>query len=268
MNSSKDKMPNPLGMELLETMYVLPRQLCSQRRREYLLRENHILATLTTTRLYSDLGRQWIENEASSGRFDINTPMRLGIEQYQMQAPFRVVRRMFERAGPQLTNYIFVMIYGSFEAFLADLVLDAFDDQGYTDPSEETLRLMTGVQWVGKIDRISQVFKLNLGKRVRRSAFHEMSMESMGRQIDDPADFLQTLATVRHRIVHYSGRVDRSLAEEFASFGVKEGEAITLAPRIPFEVHFFLIHFSELFDSEFCRRFGWSREEIRVELLL
>ncbi|MFZ2097584.1 MAG: hypothetical protein WAV05_13180 [Anaerolineales bacterium] len=170
---------NPLGMQSLNSggLYILPPQLCSDRRREFFIHANRILGSYTTIAIYSEFGRQWGELQAQNGKFSEMTPMRFTINGRTMQTSYRQMKEMYRKGIPQLTNYIYLMVYGNFEAFLSDLVCDGLVKQSHSNPIEGTVRLMIATKWLGKIDRISQVFELDLGKRVRDQQFKDLHME-------------------------------------------------------------------------------------------
>jgi hypothetical protein len=261
---------NPLRMELLKSagMYVPPPQSCSQRRREYFVRANRILGSYVTIAAYSDLGKQWAEQQAKRGAFTDETPMKLTIAGRTMHANYRVVKRMLDEALPQLVNYIYLMVYGNFEAFLSDSICDALAQLGHSDPIEETIRLMMGTKWPGKIDRISQKLNLDLGKRTRTRHFKDLSMEFLGTVHTDPMELLEKMADVRHRLVHYSGRVDSLFASEYPNSSLSEGDLIVLPARLPYDVHFFFILLTGLIDEAFSNRFGWTRTTVSLEHLV
>lgn len=261
---------DPLGMKLLgpEGIYILPPQRCSLRRREFFLRANRILGSYTTLAIYSDFGRQWGEFQAKKGVFGDKTPMRFTINERTMQTSYRKFKEIYQKALPQLTNYIFLMIYGNFESFFADLVIDGLLEQNHPNPKEETIRLMMATKWVGKIDRISQKFGLDLGKRARDEHFQELHMEITGNVYKDPIEFLQKMADIRHRLVHYSGQVDALLIKDVPNYGLSVGDLIELPGQLPYDVNNYFVMLTEMIDEAFSNQFGWSRVLIPPEQLV
>lgn len=270
VESSKLRKGNPLGMRSLGPggLYVLPPQLCSDRRREYFLRANRILGSYTTITVYSEFGKRWGEFQAQSGKFNEATPMRLTINRKTMQTTYRQMKEMHKKGIPQLTNYIYLMVYGNFEAFLSDLVCDGLTKQCCSNPIEETVRLMMATKWLGKIDRISQVFDLDLGKRVRDQAFRELYMELEGDSYTDPIEFLQKMVDVRHRLIHYSGRADSLFIKEFPKSGLSVGDLITLPADLPYDVHFFFTLLTDVIDEAFSKKLDWPRTLVPLEQLV
>ena len=97
------------------------------------------------------------------------------------------------------------MLYGSFEAYIADLVLDGLTHQDTKDPYQEALHLMVLAKWRGKIDRIGQKLNVGLGKRRFVAKFRDMELEFLGEQFKDPLEFLERAGGLRHLLVHSSG---------------------------------------------------------------
>jgi hypothetical protein len=269
VDSNKSNKGNPLNMQSLdpEGLYVLPPQLCSERRREFFVRANQILGSYSIICGYSNFGKNWVELEAKKGRFIETTPMRITINDRTIQTTYRKIKEMYEKGVPRLSNYIFLMIYGNFETFLSDLVCDGLTKQGRSSPVEETIRLMMATKWVGKIDRLSQLFDLNLGKSNRQQKFRDLPMEFMGVIYTDPIEFLQKIADIRHRLTHYSGLADSLFLSEFPRCGLSEGDPIFMPVHMPYDTQFFLVLLTDLVDDAFSRKFKWSRTLMRTELL-
>jgi hypothetical protein len=269
LNSSNHAKGNPLGMQPLEhkDMYVLPSQLCSQKRSDFISRGNRILGSYTAIVACGNLGNEFVESQARTGKFNELTPMRLTINERTLQTTYRQIKNLYRKGCPQLVNYIFLMIYGNFEAFLADSVNDGLTAQKHLTPTEETIRLTMAAKWLGKIDRISQRFDIDLGKRIRTKKFTELKMEFQNTVYKDPIDFLQKMADVRHRLIHSSGRVDSLFLGEFPNCGLSEGDLIELPPSIPYDVHFFFVLLTDLIDEAFSMKFSWSRTKISPEAL-
>lgn len=250
-----------------EGIYILPPQLCSNRRREFFLRANRILGSYTTLTIYSEYGKQWGELQAKNGVFGETTPMRFTINGRTMQTSYRKFKELYQKGIPQLTNYIYLMIYGNFESFLSDLVCDGLSDQGHPNPEEETIKLMMATKWLGKIDRISQRLGVDLGKRKRDIHFQNLHMEFAGNVYKDPIGFLQNMADIRHRLIHYSGRIDALFMIEFPKSSISVGDLIVLPAHLPYDVNNYFVLLTELIDGAFSEQFGWSRESIPLEQL-
>lgn len=68
------------------------------------------------------------------------------------------------------------MLYGNFEAFIADLVVDGLTREGVSDPYQEAIDLMVLSKWRGNIDRIGQRLGLKIGKRRFVTKFRDIEM--------------------------------------------------------------------------------------------
>jgi hypothetical protein len=214
-----------------DTMLLVPPQECSQRRREYFARANRILGTYSVVSAYSHFGQQAVDAAmAKAGRGD-DTPIRVDIGGHLWMTRFGAAKRMFAGAGAELANQCFLMTYGNFEAFLTDLIHDALQAQGSGDPVHESIGMMMGCSWEGKLDRIGKKLGFGLGKGIRAEGFAGVEMEIMGRRCDDPAHLLERCADLRHRLVHGSGCIDKALLTRYPSSGRAEGEPIQ--PRTP-----------------------------------
>ena len=96
------------------------------------------------------------------------------------QLNYGLFKKLFSRAPSHLTNQVFLMLYGSFEAYIADLVLDGLTHQDTKDPYQEALHLMVLAKWRGKIDRIGQKLNVGLGKLRFVAKFRDMELEFWG----------------------------------------------------------------------------------------
>jgi hypothetical protein len=261
---------NPLNMYQSEPggPFTLPRCLCSLRRREYFQRANRLLATYATLTMYAGQGEKAMNAAAASHQFPPETPIRITLGSHIYQASYRLFQKAFAKAGGQLTNQVFLLVYGNFEAFLIDIVVDAFQEQRVTDPHQEAFNLLAITRWPGKFDRITQKFSLNLGKRQFLNKYRNLDMTFLGKATGDPVDFLQAMADLRNRLGHSAGRADKRLICEYPASGLADGELIQLPFGLPTETHFFFVLMTDLLDEVFCRRFGWGREMVRPESLV
>jgi hypothetical protein len=247
--------------------YVLPSQVCSERRKEYFLRANRVLGTYATITAYSGVGENNVKTSAERNEISDETDIRIKMGPYTFQSKYRLLKKMFGKAGAQLNNQVFLMVYGNFEAYLADLVQDSFGVQGAQDPVEKAISLMASTRWEAKISKISQKCGVQLRKRDFIAAYKEIDMSFLGKAYSDPIEFLQSMADLRHRFVHSAGRVDKNLLHDYPSFGLAEGALIELPFGLPYEVNLFFVPMTELLDKEFCEKFSWARHTITPEHL-
>lgn len=252
---------NPLGMRPLTEggPFVLAPMPCSQRREEYFQRANRIIATYATVTAYSGHGQKAVEAAAAAGTIGDSTPMRLVFGVHTFQTSYRMFRSAFAKAGAQLTNQTFLLLYGNFEAFVADMSRDALVALGAAEPLEEAVALVAMTKWRGKLDRIAQRFSLTLGHGRYVTAYQAIDMQFLGRPMTDPIEFLQAMADLRHRLVHSAGRADPALLAEYPQSGLTDGALIELPLGLPVAIHFWFVPLTDLLDDAFSARFGWAR---------
>ncbi len=260
---------NPLEMYELEPggPYVLPEVLCSRRRAEFMTRGNDIVGFYYAIAFYAEMGRQAIEQQEANKNFKYDTPIRTSVDGESMTLNYGLLKKTQAKSGAQLTSQVFAMVYGNFEAFLADQTLDALRDLGISDPETEAVGLMTTHRWPGKISRIAQKFDVKLGKRKLVNHFRDFEMEFLGEKFDDPIAFLDRVADFRHRIVHSAGRVDSILAAMYPGLPQKENDVLKLPFVLPIGLHRFFVMLTEIFDEAFASKFGWERKLIKPETL-
>jgi hypothetical protein len=262
--------PNPLGMRQIEPdgPFVLSPVLCSERRKEYFHRANRILATYCSLAAYAHFGKEALESTANQKQLSDTNPIRINMSDYVMQTTYRQLRKSHSRAGAQLTNQIFLMIYGNFDAYLFDLVRDALSDLAVQDPIQEAVSMLASMRWAGKIDRLSNKLSVKLPKRKLLQKYKDIEMGFLGKASKNPIDFLQSMANLRHRLVHSAGRADPKLIQEYPNSGLKEGDLIELPFGLPYSINFFFVPFTDVLDESFCDQYSWRREMIAPENLV
>lgn len=261
---------NPLGMIQLPDggPFVLPRTLATGRRQEFMQRANSILGFYIALTITASEGKKVIDAHEKSGAFVDTTTMRLPFETRGMVAQFNfgAFKLFHARAGATLTNQVFLMLYGNFEAFLTDLVFDALSELGGSpDPEQEAINLMMAKNWPGKFDKMTQRLKVKLGKRVLVRHFSGIDMGFLGEATDDPRAYLQMMAHLRHRLVHAGSRANRQFVARYPKSGLKAGDPINLPLGLPLELGLIFTHLSEAVDEAFANRFGWERMMVAPE---
>lgn len=269
-DKTTNKDENPLGMHPLEEggPFVLPPAACSQRRLEFFRRGNTILGFYTVTAIVSKTGQDVISNQEKLGKFKPDTAFRLKMGDGSIaQMNYGLFKKYFTKAGAHLTNQVFLMLYGNFEAYLCDLVLDALTQMKVSDPYEETLRLMYTSKWRGKMDRITQKLNVPLGTKVFVNQFKDIDMGFLGQQCKNPIEFLEKAADLRHRLVHYSSKVDKEFLNVYPNAGLSEGDTISLPFGLPMSLQLFYAHLTDVIDKAFSSKFGWQRTVVPIEKL-
>lgn len=263
---------NPLKMISLDIdgPFVLPPTTCTNRRSEFLKRGNTILGFYLTLALYSDKGRETMDALEKSGQLKYDTPIRMKSDKEGIDSRlnYGLLKKLFARAGAQLTNQVFLMVYGNFEAYLLDIIADGLKGLSHTDPQEEAIQLMMGTTWRGKFDRITQKLQIKLGRGILTAKFVNFDMGFFGEKCTDPIDFLDRMADLRHRLVHSTGRADDSLLSKYPNSGLHIGDVISLPFGLPYGIHFFFVLMTEVVDQAFVDRFGWPMSVIAPEKLV
>lgn len=262
---------NPLGMYQLPDggPFVLPQTLATVRRQEFLERATSNLGFYVALNITASEGKKVIDAHERSGKFVDATLMRLSFEARGIaQFNYGAFKRFHASAGATLTNQVFLMLYGNFEAFLSDLVLDALSELGDSqDPEKEVIDMMMAAKWPGKLDRIAQRLKVKIGKRMLVRHFSGIDMGFLGQATDDPRVYLQMMADLRHRLVHAGSKVNRRFVARYPKSGLKAGDPISLPLGLPLELQLWLTHLSEAIDGAFASRFGWDRTMVAPEFL-
>jgi hypothetical protein len=181
---------------------------------------------------------------------------------------YGLYKRLFAEAGKHLTNQVFLMLYGNFEAYLGDLVMDGLTQMGTKpDPYEKALELMVLSKWEGKIDRICLKLDVPLGKGVLTTKFEGFDLGFFNEKCKNPVEFMEKLAELRHLLVHSCGRVDNAFLPAHPNLGLAAGQVIPLPFKLPMELQLFFSHLSDAFDEAFSSTFGWQRIPVAPETL-
>ncbi|MEN6301924.1 MAG: hypothetical protein ABFD96_04325 [Armatimonadia bacterium] len=258
---------DPLSMRQLDLdgTWVLPPALCSDNRRAFFERAKDILGFYASMATFSKKGGDALRAAAGSKGLADDTPFRLRLGGWVMRSTYGGVWRQFEKTQPELTNQVFLMVYGNFEAYLLDMVHDALSVGHTEDPTQEAIQVLACSRWPGKFDRIHQQLGVGLGKGKMRNAFANLEMGFLGQPSNDPVDFLQKIAGLRHCLVHSAARADSDFVASYPRCGLSPGDRIQLPFEFPFGLHMFFVLFTDVIDEAFCLRFGWARREVLPE---
>jgi hypothetical protein len=248
---------------------VLPQIKCTNRRIDFVGRANSILGFFTVISIASTQGSDSIFKAEQEGVFTDDTAFRLNIFPgvASSHLNYGLFKKAFSRAGGNLTNQVFLMLYGNFEAYVADIVLDGLSSENVEDPYQDALNLMVLSKWRGKVDRIGQRLKIVMGKRRFVNKFRDIEMNFLGEPCTDPIEYLEMTAELCHRLVHSGGRMDQDFVDRFSEADLKVDEAILLPHHMPYQVQIFM-HLSDLFDGIFGAKYGWERAVIAPEKIV
>jgi len=219
---------------------------------------------------YANEGKKALEALTSQKEnFTDETPIRIsGLSDHWTQMPYGSLKKLASNSIYQLTNQVFTMVYGNFEAFILDLVHDSLISVGAEEPQTEAIRMTMMTRWQGKIDRMREKFSLDMPQRTFREEFSDMRMEFLGERCTNPIELLEKLAEFRHRLVHSAGRADGPFLKSFPTVPFAEGEQIRMPTSLPFDLHYFFVPFTDIIDSAFAKRFNWPRLPFAPERFL
>jgi hypothetical protein len=239
--------------------FVLPPQLCTARRRGWLERGNRILATYVSLIAYASEGHKSMTFAAKAKGINLDTPMRIKIDGRVFQSTYRILLGAFSRSAGQLTNQVFILVYGNLEAYITDVLADALSADGAVDGFQDAVSIMTGTRWEGKFNRISQRCGVPLGKTDIAARYRGMDFEFFGIKSTDPITFLQAMADLRHRIVHSAGRADAKFLDMYPQSQIREGDLIQVPAESPIDLHVFFVPLTEAIDHAFADKYKWQR---------
>lgn len=163
---------------------------------------------------------------------------------------------------------MFLGVYGNFEAYMLDLIAAGLKELSYTNPEDEAVKIMLGTAWHGKFDRIIQKIGVTLGKGKLVNKFRNLDMGFLGEKCVDPIDFLDSMADLRHRLVHSSGRADTALVNKYPKANLRPGDLIELPFGLPYGIHMFFVFLAEVVDEVFATKFNWTRSIVAPEKLI
>ncbi len=244
--------------------YILGDEQCTDIRAEYIRRGNNILRSYATLATMSNIGLHEIVKQIKIDE----TPMRLTLGKRLIQCQLRTLKINMPNVTRELTNQWAVLIYGNFEAYIVDLLVGAFKERRAVDPEQESLNILACRGWEGKIDYIGQKLQVTIGKSQFAERFKNIRLEFQGKLSSNPIVFLQKTADLRHLIAHSSGRISENLAKDYPNSGLKAGDMIQFPVEFPFDLHLFLVTFTDVFDGAFSKKYGWKRKAIRPASLV
>lgn len=245
---------NPLGMipdPYDGKLFVLPPTSCTVERRQFLRRMNDILGFLYVTCLCYHEYRNHFEKVVTKLPDKGNSTIKIGLNAGNaiMQAD-RVLK--FTREGVDvLARQVFIMIYGSFETYLFELFERSYIELGIEENHlQRSLGILMKGMWDGKFCKMAHVFGCEYKASELIRQFLGFKMDFEGKSFENPLDFLDELAQVRHRIVH-------------ASSVLGKGKVIFINVDILPVLVSFLNKLTDYIDYMFAKRFGYERIDVK-----
>jgi hypothetical protein len=254
MTSNSD---NPLNMftdPFAGNKFVLPPTQCSEQRKSFFMRFNEIIGFL------------YISSDALT-KYEINyevniipnlptksdNPMKFSLNSGEciITTPKRIIE-ITKNGVNILTRQLFVMCYGSFETYLYQLFERSFQIIGIKDEEEIFNRsrdILMLKKWDGKFCSINEVFAIGYKAGELNKYFSNFNMHFEAKKYNNPLNFLDELAQVRHRIVHASSILekDKMIFIDMKMFNGLLG---------------FFFRLTDYVDSLFAKKFGYTQQKI------
>jgi hypothetical protein len=231
--------------------FVLPETLCTDQRRLWFRRSNEIIGFLMTTELALKDCKSNYEHFSSEKKLKPDTPFRLkSSDGRSLDIPIHTFLKQCANGIDILCRQVFVMLYGSLETFLFELIEQSFHEIGIAeDILDLSLEIMMRKKWDGKFCKMSDVFDLNYKANEMISHFKGFEMNFENKVFKNPLLFLDELAQVRHKIIH-------------ASSILEKGKLIFLNAQVFHAYYAFCALLTDYVDHLFAKRFGYDRVKI------
>jgi len=245
---------NPLGMvrdPFAGDLFVLPETLCTDERRMWFKRTNEIIRFLYITEYSLRQCKKQHENLLPKLPFGVSTPLKIeASDGRSIILPTSSLLSGCDDGVAILCRQVFVMLYGSLETYLFDLITKSFTQIKVTDYIlERSLDIMMRRNWDGKFCKMSDIFDLKYKASDIIKHFVGFKMEFETAVYKNPLQFLDELAQIRHRIIH-------------ASSILEKGGLIFLSAKMSQEYLGFCAHLTDYIDQLFSRRFGYPQVAI------
>lgn len=200
---------NPLGMvpdPYSGGSFVLPETLCTDERKLWFRRTNEMIKFLGITELALKECRSQYEQRLSQRKLRADTPLKLqSPDGRSVIMPLHNFLKGCDEGVDVLCRQVFVMLYGSLETYLFELLERSFPAIGITNGIlDQSLEIMMKRKWDGKFCKMREVFGLNYKANDLINHFKGFGMDFEGQVFKNPILFLDELAQIRHRIVHAS----------------------------------------------------------------
>jgi hypothetical protein len=245
---------NPLGMvpdPYDGRTYVLPPTYCTDERKLWFRRSNEIIGFLSTTELAISECKTRFEQLNAQGKLRVDTPMKLESSDGRIAyMPTGRLLRVLGDGSDILCRQAFIMLYGSFETYLFELLERSFPSIGIKeDILERSLDIMMKRNWDGKLCKMSELFDLKYKASNLISHYKDFEIEFEGKSYKNPLLFVDELAQIRHKIIHASSMLGK-------------GKYIFINASIFNGYYAFCALLTEFIDELFANRFGYDRIKI------
>jgi hypothetical protein len=251
----KKDLANPLGMipdPISGETFVLPVTKCTLERRLFFRRINEIHALLLVTKLaYDETNKIYLQHVQKLPNKE-NTPIKLELNTgHSMMFPAKRILDITKDGINILARQTFVMLYGSFETYLYQLLDKSFAILGVAEDEiiDRSIEILMSGKWDSKFNKMSNEFGLDFKAGELNQCFTGFELNFGGKIFINPLLFMDELAKVRHKIVHASSILDKNKLI-----------SIDIAIFHGFAGFYFL--FTDFIDFLFEKRFSYPRQEV------
>ena len=230
------------------TFFVLPPTPCTDERRLWFRRANEILGFLSATEMALKECKDKYEKAFKKDNLRPSTPIKIASSDGRIVVmPSSRLLKTYTDGVDILCRQVFVMLYGSLETYLFELLYRSFPAKGVIeDILDRSIEIIIKKKWDGKFCSISNEFDLGYKSADLESHFRGFEMVFEVKTFKKPLVFLDELAQVRHRIVH-------------ASSIIGDGKYIFVDAKIFNSYFTFCAHLTDYIDTLFAKRFGYER---------
>jgi len=209
----KPESKNPLNMvsdPYAGDSFILAETLCTEERRVWFRRTNEIIGFFMTTELAIREGIAKYE-QIISKQLKPDTPMKIeSSDGRSIVLPAQTLLKQINQGIDVLCRQVFIMLYGSLETYLFQLIERSYLEIGITENILNlSLDIMMKRNWDSKLCKLRDVFGLNYKAGELNKHFSEFEMNFEGESFKNPLQFLDKLAQIRHRIVHASSILEK-----------------------------------------------------------
>jgi len=249
-----DKSKNPLGMvrdPYAGDGFILPDTRCTDQRKDFFHRTKEILKFLTISDLALKECKNKYEQLLSKNQLKTDTPLKLGFSDGRSTImPVRSFLNGCNEGVELLYRQVFVMIYGTWETYLFEILEISFPQIGISENIlEQSLKILMRKNWDGKFCKMQNTLDIDYKASDLINHFKGFEMNFGGTIFKNPFHFLDELAEIRHRIIHASSMLDN-------------GKPIFInAQMFPAYLSFFAL-LTEYVDKLFSKKFKYTQIKI------
>jgi hypothetical protein len=249
-----DKSQNPLGMvrdPFAGDLFILPDTLCTDQRKAFFSRFNEILKFLYISDLALVDCKTKYAQFLSNDKLKTDTPLKLAFSDGQSTImPVCSFLNGCNDGVEFLCRQVFVMFYGSWETYLFQILERSFPLIGISENIlEKSLAILMSGSWDGKFCKMQNTPGIDYKASDLISHFKRFEMDFGGKIFEKPFDFLDEIAQIRHRIVHYSSMMEN-------------GEPIFINFQQLPSTYSFYAHLTEYVDKLYSNKFNYTQIKI------